>query len=76
MTMSNMEFQDDYTHHGLNANNVPLFKSFDSYINFPSTTLWISEILLTTFITGGSLPAAAYISSTKLFKNTPFSLIL
>ena len=74
--MSNLEFEDDYSHHGLNANNVPLFKSFDSYINYPSTALWVSEILLATFITGGSLPAAAYIGSTKLFKNTPYSLIL
>ena len=67
------EYADD-SFHRLNANIVPLFKNLNSYISQPSPTLWFGEVLLATLITGGSMPAAFYISASRFLKNTPLAL--
>lgn len=59
----------EFSHLALNANNYPLFKTFNSYITYPQTALWAGEVLMATIVTGASWPAAAYIGISALSKN-------
>ena len=59
----------EFSHHALNANNYPLFKTFNSYLSYPQTAFWATEVLMATIVTGASWPAALYIGTSAMAKN-------